>query len=82
MADAVTVTLGGMGERAREWIAQGRYASMSEVVREGLRSLERDEKMFNARVKAMVEESIADPRPCVPLDEAMQRIRAAPLGGA
>ncbi len=79
MADAVTVTLGGMGERAREWIAQGRYASMSEVVREGLRALERDEKMFNARVKAMVEESINDPRPCVPLDEAMERIKSTLL---
>jgi antitoxin ParD1/3/4 len=77
LADAVTVTLGGMGERAREWIAQGRYASMSEVVREGLRSLERDEIMFNARVKAMVEESIADPRPCVPIEKAIARVKLA-----
>jgi antitoxin ParD1/3/4 len=79
MANAVTVTLGGMGDRAREWIAQGRYASMSEVVREGLRLIEREEAIFNARLRAMVDEAVADPRPYVPLDEAFARIRATPL---
>jgi antitoxin ParD1/3/4 len=79
MADAVTVTLGGMADRAREWISQGRYASMSEVLCDGLRALEREEDVFNARAKMMVEEAIADPRPGIPLEEAMRRIRATPL---
>jgi antitoxin ParD1/3/4 len=43
MADAITVTLGEMGNRARQFIAEGRYATMSEVVRAGLRALEREE---------------------------------------
>lgn len=76
MADAVSVTLGGMGDRARAWIAEGRYASMSEVVREGLRALERQELLLDEILKAKVAEALADRRPASPLDEAFDRIRA------
>lgn len=76
MADAVTVTLGGMGERARAHIASGRYASMSEVVRAGLRALDREEEQLNAIMKAKIEEALRDPRPSISLDEAMERICA------
>jgi antitoxin ParD1/3/4 len=79
MADVVTVGLDGLSEKARQWIAQGRFESVGEVVEEGLRALEREEASFDARVKAMVEEAINDPRPGVPLEEAMKRIRSAPL---
>lgn len=79
MADAVSVTLGGMGEKAREWIAQGRYETMSEVVRDGLREIERREALFDAKLKAMVEESLANPGPGIPLKEAFERIRATPI---
>lgn len=79
MADAVTVTLGGMGERARTWVAEGRYASMSEVVREGLRALEREDHALNAYYKAKVEEALAHPGPGIPLDEAFARIKATPF---
>jgi antitoxin ParD1/3/4 len=77
MADAVTVTLGGMGARARQYIAEGRYASMSEVVRAGLRALDREEAEFDAILKAKVEEALADPRPYIPFEEAMAQVRAA-----
>ncbi len=70
MSDNVSVTLGGMGDRARAWIASGRYASMSEVVREGLRALERQEAEFDAILKAKVQEALADDRPGIPLDHA------------
>ena len=79
MADAVTVTLGGMGERARAYIADGRYASMSEVVRAGLRALDREEELLTAYYRAKVSEALADTRPHVPLDEAIQRVLATPL---
>ena len=77
MADAVTVTLGKMGERARAHIASGRYASMSEVVRAGLRALDREEQQLDAIMKAKVEEALRDPQPPVPLAEAMERVRAS-----
>ena len=76
MADAVTVTLGGMAERARAHIASGRYASMSEVVRAGLRALDREEAEFDAILKDKVEEAMNDPRPYLSLDEAFDRLRA------
>lgn len=79
MADAVSVTLGGMGDRAREWIAQGRYASMSEVVREGLRALEREKHVLDAYYRAKIEEAINDPRPYVDIEEAFARIAATPF---
>jgi antitoxin ParD1/3/4 len=79
MGDAVTVTLGGMGKRAREWIEQGDYASMSEVVRDGLRALEREREALNAYYRAKVEEALADPRPYLTLDEAFEKINATPF---
>jgi antitoxin ParD1/3/4 len=79
MADAVSVTLGGMGDRAREWIAQGRYETMSEVVREGLKALEREKQVIDAYYRAKIEEAINDPRPYVDIDEAFARIETTPF---
>ena len=79
MADAVTVTLGKLGEKARSYVAEGRYASMSEVLRAGIRALEREEAELDALLKAKVAEALANPGPYVPLDEAMARVRAAPM---
>jgi antitoxin ParD1/3/4 len=74
MADAISVTLGGMAERARALVATGRYASMSEVVRAGLRALDREEDALVAHHRALVQAAIDDPRPRVPRAEAMARI--------
>lgn len=79
MTKAVTVTLGSMGERARAWIESGDYASMSEVVREGLRALEREREALNAYYRSKIEEALAHPGPGIPIDEAFARIRATPL---
>jgi antitoxin ParD1/3/4 len=79
MADAVTVTLGKMGDRARAYVAEGRFASMSEVVREGIKALDRQEAVLAAYYKAKIAESLADSRPSVPLDDAIARVLAASL---
>ena len=79
MADAVSVKLGGMGDRARAWIAEGRYASMNEVVLEGLRALEREQEQRSTLYKAKVEEALANPGPGIPVEEAFARIRATPI---
>jgi len=76
---AVTVTLGNMAERAQAHIAAGKYSTMSEVVREGLRALDREEALLDAIYKKKLEEALADPRPGIPIEEAFARVRQAAL---
>ena len=59
----VTVTLGPLADMARARVETGRYGSVSEVVRAGLRALEREEQALDAILKARVEEALADPQP-------------------
>ena len=76
MGKAVTVTLGGMSERADEHLASGRFSSMSELVRAGLRALDREEAALDALVRAKVAEALADDRPSIALGEARRQIAA------
>jgi antitoxin ParD1/3/4 len=72
----ITVTLGALGEQAQQWVASGRYASMSELVRAGLRALEREERTLDAILKQKVEEALADPRPPIPQEEVFAKLEA------
>ena len=72
---AVTVTLGKMAERAEAHLAAGKYATMSEVIREGLRALDREEALLDAIYKRRLEEALADPRPSIPLAEGLAQVR-------
>lgn len=65
------------------------YPSVDEVVREGLRALEREEEMldrilppipegdpeWDAHVRRKVQEALDDPRPPIPADEVRRRLR-------
>lgn len=77
MSSSVKVTLGGMGKRARAYVEEGRYSSMSEVVQAGLCALQREEAVLAAYYKAKVAEALSDERPRVPLDEAIERVLVA-----
>ena len=58
-------------------VASGRYASVSEVVRTGLRALEREEVALDAILKAKVEAALADPSPSIsPKTEVFANLRA------
>lgn len=72
----VTASLGELVERADRHMRSGRYATVGEVLREGLNALDREEAAFDAMLKAKVEEAIADPRPSISIDEAFESIWA------
>lgn len=72
----LTVTLGDLADKVEERIRSGAYETPSEVVRAGLEALEREERAFEAELKAKVEEALADPRPWLSADEMSNRMRA------
>jgi antitoxin ParD1/3/4 len=72
----VTVTLGELQDRVYERVDNGSYASVSEVLRAGLRALDREEAALNDWMRARIEESLADPRPDIPIAEAFADLRA------
>ena len=72
----ISVTLGALAERAESRVKSGDYSSISEVVRAGLRALDREDAVFDALLKAKVEEALADKRPILPAAEAFAQMDA------
>lgn len=72
----VSVTLGEMQERAEARVRSGAYASMSEVVRAGLRALDREEDALNQWIREKIQEAMDDPRPSIPAREVFAELRA------
>lgn len=72
----VTVSLGSKSDRVQQYVREGRYGSVSEVLRAGVEALEQQDAVLEGVLKAAVAEVIGDPRPFVPLDEAMARVHA------
>lgn len=68
-----------MAEAVEAKVKSGSYASVSEVMRDGVRALmERDsafEKWLREEAVASYEDSKADPSSVVPADQVMDRIR-------
>ena len=68
----ISVTLGPFAAKVERRVADGRYASASEVVRDALRALDREDEVFDQILKAKVAEALADPRPPIS-SEALRR---------
>lgn len=71
----VSVTLGSLGERVDARLKSGRYSSVSEVVRDGIRALDREDEMFDALLKAKVEQAMADSRPDLTPEQVSENLR-------
>jgi antitoxin ParD1/3/4 len=70
----ITVTLGKMQERVEARVKSGEYSSASEVIRAGLRALDREEQMLNDLWRRKIQEALDDPRPSVSVDEVFDRL--------
>ena len=72
----VTVTLGKQAEQAQRRVASGQYASLSEVVRAGIKALEREEQALDALMRTRIEAALADDRPRIAHDQVFADLRA------
>ncbi|MCJ2137757.1 type II toxin-antitoxin system ParD family antitoxin [Methylobacterium sp. J-026] len=76
----VTVTLGELQEGVDARVRSGRYASVSEVLRAGLRALDREEAALDIVLRQKLQEALDDPRPAIPADEVFAELRAHHAG--
>lgn len=68
--------LGPLTAAARDRVESGRTASVGEVVRAGLRALDREEALLDERRKARVAEAPAAPRPVQPAEAVRSGLAA------
>ncbi|WP_293902557.1 type II toxin-antitoxin system ParD family antitoxin [Phenylobacterium sp.] len=73
----MAVTLAS-GQKAfvEERVRGGRFASASEVVREGLRALEREKAHLDAWIREKIRESLNDPGADIPAEDVFAELRA------
>lgn len=71
----ITVTLGELQDRVDERVGSGAYSSASEVIRAGLRALDREEAALDEVLRRKIQEAYDDPRPSVPAEEVFERLR-------
>ena len=73
-AKAITVTLGGLRSKVEQRVKSGAYSSASEVVREGLRALDRQEAMLDDILRQRVQAAYDNPGPWIPIEEIFDSI--------
>ena len=65
----ITVTLGAQQSSLGRRLASGAKSSASDVLRAGLRALDREEAALDEILRDKVRASLADPRPSLPADD-------------
>ena len=72
----ISVTLGPQQASLERRLKSGQYDNASEVLRQALRALDREEAVLDEALRERVKASMADPRPSVPADGVFKRLRA------
>jgi antitoxin ParD1/3/4 len=71
----ISVTLGPFAEKVERRVRDGEYASASEVIRDGLRALDREDELFDEILRLKVQEALADTRPPLTSEQVYERLR-------
>lgn len=71
----ITVTLGELQERVDARLKSGAYSSASEVIRAGLRALDREEEALDEIWRRKIEEAFNDPGASIPAEEVFDELR-------
>lgn len=74
--DTISVNLGDLTARAEARVKSGDYASVSEVLQEGLRALDREDEMMEALLKKSVAEIEDDPGDAIPAEQVFAEMDA------
>jgi antitoxin ParD1/3/4 len=71
----ISVTLGPFAEKVERRVREGEYSSVSEVVRAGLRALDREDELFDEILRVKVQEALVDTRPPISSEELGRQIQ-------
>jgi antitoxin ParD1/3/4 len=74
--NTLVVDLGPLRKSVDDRVQSGSYANADEVIRAGLLALEREESATDVWLTKLAEESLADPRPSVPVAQVFRELRA------
>ena len=72
----ISVTLGPQQASLERRLQSGQYDNASEVLRQALRALDREEAALDEVLRQKVKAAMADRRPSVPAGEVFKRIRS------
>lgn len=73
---AITIDFGPQKASLRRHLQSGHYSDASDVVRDALRALDRQEAALDELLREEVRASMTDKRRSVPIDKVFERIRA------
>jgi antitoxin ParD1/3/4 len=71
----ITVTLGKQQASVDRRLASGDYDSASEIIRAGLRALDREDALIDQAMREKIRASLADPRADVAAEDVFGRLR-------
>jgi len=72
----ITVSLGKHQQSVDKRLQSGAYDSASEVIRAGLRALDREEAALDELMRVKIRVALEDPRADLPAEDVFARLRA------